>query len=1638
MKKINLVLFTALTSVGSFFFSNAFADNNIESQIRDNIDDGSLALSSDSNLAENIGNLGGTSYTIDGSGSYSISGSLISNPDTKFSGIITADGQTLNLNNILTINNFSGTDGSVINNAGNFNSQNTSFSENGGLSVNGGVIYNTGITNLVDTDLNSNQSLNGAIYNLGSLTISATPDQVSTLSGNTAAENGGAIYNAGIANLSNNEIQSNKAINGGAIYNEKTLNVSDSKFMDNIASQDGGAIYNTSEGDITLSNVLLSTNVAENGNGGAIYNDRGTMNIDNGTFENNTANSGSGGAIHNASNGNKSSWLNNNKFSSNTATDGGAIYNSGMLYVNKTDSAASADTNIFSNNSASNNGGAVYNTDVADLNGQVFELNVASNNGGAIYNIGNVNFKESTFNQNGILHDEFDGDTITTKNGGAIYNTHGLTVADSEFTNNSATTEGGAIYNTGTATFENTNFSANGHNMISGGAIHNEGTMNLTNGEYRGNIAQIGGFAMNSGTLTIRSSNGTDINTSGNNADNNGGAFYNTGTLNLTGLYLQANQGAEGGAIYSTNLLTIDQAKFNDNTGRQGGAAIYNSGQGSVSNSEFHANAATGGDGGAINNSGMFTITNTVFTENTSSLSSGGAIYNTAHTDDTLTISNSSFNTNSTHGSSNSNGGAIANTGNLVVADTTFNDNIASNNGGAIHNIGDAKISDSTFTGNGIMADPFDPADDTLSVNGGAIYNTGTLDITNTSFLNNQASENGGAIWSSTDINITANNGSSTFQGNGIKGADLNPRSNAIYMASADANLNLNIKNNGNISFQDDIDGLAGYGINITGDSKDSTASGLSGVTINSTVNNVGTIKVANSNLILDTNSNIDGAALNLDNSSLNLKNNTNQNLELQDFTAQNGSSIAFDANLATGESDQINATTASGTLSIDAINITGDGKSDINIFNNASGIIFDNLDSFKAYNGENAYSFTAENGKLSVKDQEQSDGLNSAVGGSETTKSYTVGDSANVNGDLGALGGGEGAQLTILGNDKILSGAKTDGSGEGYAGISVDNNQTLNVQDVASVEGFHSANGGFTNSSGTINISNSSFKNNQADLNGGAIWSDSNVNISSDNGGTVDFSGNTANGASNAIYMADAGSSLNLNASQNSSIEFNDGINGVNGYTINVNGDETGKITLNEAVENAGTFNINGSRLYVAQDNFINGSSVNLNGGELHFDNNLSNQNISLATLTGGRGIMHIDVDSYNSTSDVLDINTLNGTVNIIGHLYNSAPITYALADPTTPQENSDEMIFANVQNNNGDFNILRVDGSSFAWDARYDEASKAWSMFVERSGGSNPIVTAETIAYLGLNSAGLEQTRGMIRNIEAKTASNELYVGCCGGYYDKRYNAQPLYNFWVSPVYNSAQVDSPVKFDADITGLEAGGDIQLDPYNRVGVFASYRQGKYDFNGKSEYYDSKVSSDLDIDSYIGGLYYRYTNQTFWTLATVFGGTQSADIKTKDGISSSTDGTEFGGSFGAGYGIPINRSFIIEPTVRASYTQISYDDIKDDFNKEAKFDDASQTELEAGVKFEKTIYNHGNYAKFYVKPSVIQTFTTGDKVKITNLNTVHTLENQTLGRGEIGFSGDVAKDVNIYGSAAYTFGSDYKDTSFNFGLNYAF
>jgi len=273
------------------------------------------------------------------------------------------------------------------------------------------------------------ENLNFGVLNGGTATINGI---------NTASTGSMFTINNGVTvTMSNIEFVNAK---NSAINNYGTLTLTKCTFGNNkaVTGASGGAIWNVgSVTKLTVNECTFLNNMATGGSGGAIYNYEGFMTVTDSDFTSNSALQG--GAIYNI--GSNPCTVTGSNFTSNTATDGGgAIFNAQTTNVKP----LTITNSNFNGNSATNAGGAIENANTAILN--VNNSNFTGNKATAINGFG----------------------------GGAIYNGDGssLTPTSCIFVND-ASPFGGAIENYyGTAVLQ--------YNQITGntgirGTIYNQG-----------------------------------------------------------------------------------------------------------------------------------------------------------------------------------------------------------------------------------------------------------------------------------------------------------------------------------------------------------------------------------------------------------------------------------------------------------------------------------------------------------------------------------------------------------------------------------------------------------------------------------------------------------------------------------------------------------------------------------------------------------------------------------------------------------------------------------------------------------------------------------------------------------------------------------------------------------------------------------------------------------------------------------------------------------------------------------------------------------------------------------------------------------------------------------------------------------
>ena len=537
----------------------------------------------------------------------------------------------------------------------------------------------------------------------------------------------------------------------------------------------------------------------------------------------------------------------------------------------------------------------------------------------------------------------------------------------------------------------------------------------------------------------------------------------------------------------------------------------------------------------------------------------------------------------------------------------------------------------------------------------------------------------------------------------------------------------------------------------------------------------------------------------------------------------------------------------------------------------------------------------------------------------------------------------------------------------------------------------------------------------------GGAVYGNA-VKITADGGNSV-FAGNYANDENNAVYVA--GGYLELSAQNKGKVQMDDGIDGEN-YNLKVLGDGTGEVMLNNLVNGVNRFNLtSGSVTHLGKNAVVNVQDYIADNATLWLD-------------------MAVDRESEN---------VQNGLINVAQDVQGNTTVIVNAENPDTYE--GALTAFLNAQNDDlatmSDFNVGRVVGSPYMWDAvrnaKGEEDGSTW--YLALSGRENPdytdpnpnpsrpIYAPEIAAYAGMQQAALEQNRSISGSVE-RGLSSEKSIAC----YEESCGVAeliPQKKVWFDATYESAELDSPADMEADIKGMTAGADFYNDGVHRTGVFGAYRNGKYDFSGKGDYY-AELGSQIKSESWLGGAYYKFGRNNWKLLTTLYAGKQDMDVKTDDRLAfASTDAMQYGASAELVKKIAVAQYLNVEPSLGIRYTVLDIDDLTDNVGKTASFDTLQYLEAELGIKFEYLFCNDGCTNRLYAKPSVIRTFSGGGKTQIAGMDgDIRSYKDRTLGRMEAGGEFGITSALSGYAAVGYTFGDEYSAYDLNAGLNYAF
>ncbi|MDB9525300.1 CHAT domain-containing protein, partial [Oscillatoria sp. CS-180] len=392
---------------------------------------------------------------------------------------------------------------------------------------------------------NGNADFAGGIFNLGTLAINDV-----NIDNNTVEQFGGGILNVGTLTISGSRLESNVAQtnSGGAIANSENgiLTINDSSVRLNTSANNGGGVDNF-QGQVTIANSLITDNTTAN-LGGGLYNFSQTFDVTGSTISGNTASSG-GGIGNNGTFTLSNSTLSNN----DAAQSGGAIFNQTGASIQIVNSLLNAN--------AASVGGAIANEGIETaISNTIVSENTATADGGGVFNTGILSIDTSPIRENAAGNSE-----TGLGDGGGIFNQGSLSLSNSQIQENTAVASGGGIGNINQLNIDASTISDNVAGVNGGGIkVAEAGNVAIANSTISGNTAGAngGGIDINTippfGAFTTTVSNST---LSGNTAINIGGGF----------------------SLGTNSTLTLDQATVTANTASTGtGSGVANVFGGSV------------------------------------------------------------------------------------------------------------------------------------------------------------------------------------------------------------------------------------------------------------------------------------------------------------------------------------------------------------------------------------------------------------------------------------------------------------------------------------------------------------------------------------------------------------------------------------------------------------------------------------------------------------------------------------------------------------------------------------------------------------------------------------------------------------------------------------------------------------------------------------------------------------------------------------------------------------------------------------------------------------------------------------------------------------------------------------------------
>lgn len=231
--------------------------------------------------------------------------------------------------------------------------------------------------------------------------------------------------------------------------------------------------------------------------------------------------------------------------------------------------------------------------------------------------------------------------------------------------------------------------------------------------------------------------------------------------------------------------------------------------------------------------------------------------------------------------------------------------------------------------------------------------------------------------------------------------------------------------------------------------------------------------------------------------------------------------------------------------------------------------------------------------------------------------------------------------------------------------------------------------------------------------------------------------------------------------------------------------------------------------------------------------------------------------------------------------------------------------------------------------------------------------------------------------------------------------------------------------RLDGSLNGFQVGNDLYSSltsggQTQRLGFFVGHSRLRGDVDGFNEGFEDNSAGKIKLEGDSYGLYWTLTDPYGWYVDTVVMGTRfDGDNRSDRGLKLDNRGHALTVSAEAGYPLPINDTWVVEPQAQVIHQKISLDS-QDDGVSRVSFDSDGAWTGRLGARLKGRYQVSGLPVEPYLRTNLWHTFSGRDSVTFGDSDVISTEQKSSTADIGLGVVVTLDRAVSVYASTDYS------------------